>query len=99
MAESLCCPSETVTALLIGYVVVISQSYPTLLQAHGLWPARILCLWNSPGKNTGVGYHVLLQEIFLTQGSNPCLLCLLHWQAGSLPLPPLGKLVTPVNLI
>ena len=24
--------------------------------------------------------------IFQTQGSNPCLLCLLHWQAGSLPL-------------
>ena len=33
-------------------------------------------------KNTGVGYHFLLQGIFLTQGLNPCLLCLLHWQAG-----------------
>ena len=32
------------------------------------------------------GLHGLLQGIFLTQGSNPCLLCLLHWQAGSLPL-------------
>ena len=31
-------------------------------------------LWNSPGKNTGVGYHYLLQGIFLTQGSNSCLL-------------------------
>ena len=29
-----------------------------------------------PGKNTGVGYHVLLQGIFLNQKSNPCLL---HW--------------------
>jgi len=27
--------------------------------------------WDSPGKNTGVGCHALLQEIFLTQGSNP----------------------------
>ena len=27
--------------------------------------------WDSPGKNTGVGCHSLLQEIFLTQGSNP----------------------------
>ena len=27
-----------------------------------------------PGKNTGVGYHFLLQGIFPTQGSNPCLL-------------------------
>ena len=35
-----------------------------------------------PGKNTGVGCHALLQGIFLTQGSNQCLLCLLHWQAG-----------------
>ena len=30
--------------------------------------------------------------IFPTQGSNPSLLCLLHWQAGSLPLAPSGKL-------
>ena len=29
--------------------------------------------------------------IFLTQGLNPCLLCLLHWQAGSFPLAPPGK--------
>ena len=42
--------------------------------------------WDSPGKNTGVGCHALLQGIFLTQGLNPCLLHLLHWQAGSLPL-------------
>ena len=33
-----------------------------------------------------VGCHFLLQGIFPTQGSNPRLLCLLHWQAGSLPL-------------
>ena len=31
-------------------------------------PARFLCPWNSPGKNTGVGCHFLLQGIFLTQG-------------------------------
>ena len=36
-----------------------------------------------PGKNTGVGCHFLLQEIFPSQGSNPHLL---HWQADSLPL-------------
>ena len=45
----------------------------------------------SPGKNTGVGCHGLLQRIFPSQGSNPHLLCLLHWQAGSLPLAPPGK--------
>ena len=31
-----------------------------------------------PGKNTGAGFHFLLQGIFPTQGSNTCLLCLLH---------------------
>ena len=42
-------------------------------------------------KNTGVGCHALLQGTFLTQGSNLRLLCLLHWQVGSLPLTPPGK--------
>ena len=41
--------------------------------------------WASPGKNTGVGCHFHLQEIFPTQGSNLCLLCVLHRQVGSLP--------------
>ena len=45
--------------------------------------ARLLCPWDFPGKNPGVGCHFLLQGIFLTQGSNPHLLCLLHWQADS----------------
>ena len=47
--------------------------------------------WDSPGKHTGVGCHALFQGIFPTQGSNPHLLSLLHWQAGSLPLVPPGK--------
>ena len=40
--------------------------------------ARLLCPWDSPGKNTAVGCHFLLQRIFPTQGSNPRLLSLLH---------------------
>ena len=40
------------------------------LRPHGLYPTRLLCPWNSPGKNTGVGCYALLQETFLTQGSN-----------------------------
>ena len=44
------------------------------LRPHGLQPARLLRPWNSPGKNTGVGCHSLLQGIFLTQGSDPGLL-------------------------
>ncbi|CAI9179872.1 unnamed protein product [Rangifer tarandus platyrhynchus] len=46
---------------------------------------------SSPGKNTGAGCHALLQEIFLTEGWNSHLLCVLHWQVSSLPLPPPGK--------
>ena len=37
--------------------------------AHGLYPARLLCPWNSPGKNTREGSHSLLQGIFLIQCS------------------------------
>ena len=43
---------------------VVSDS----LRSHGLQPARLLCPWDSPGKNTGVD---LLQGIFPTQGLNP----------------------------
>ena len=50
------------------------------LQSYKLWPTRLLCPWDPPGKNTGVGCHFLLRGIFLTQGSNLCVLCLLHWQ-------------------
>ena len=50
--------------------VLFAQSCLTLCDPMdcSLWP------WNSPGKNTGVGSHSLLQGIFPTQGSNPGLL-------------------------
>ena len=44
-----------------------------------------------PGKNTGVSCHFLLEGIFLTQGLNPGLLCLLHGQVGFLSLAPPGS--------
>ena len=46
---------------------------PWTVALHGL-----LCPWGSPAKNTGVGCRALLQGIFLTQGLNQRLLCLLH---------------------
>ena len=52
---------------------VLRRVWP--LWPHGLWPARLLCPRDSPGKNTGVGCHALPQGIFPTQGSN---LGLLH---------------------
>ena len=45
------------------------------LRPNGLLPVRLLCQWDSPGKNTGVDCHVFLQWIFPTQGLNPRLLC------------------------
>ena len=56
------------------------------LQSYGLQPARLLYPLDSPGENTGVSPHVLLQGIFLVQGLNLHLLCLLHCHMGSLPL-------------
>ena len=53
------------------------------LRPYGPLPTRLLYPWDSPGKNTAMGYHALLQGIFPTQGSNSHLLCLLHWQVGS----------------
>ena len=47
-----------------------------------------------PAKNTGVGFHFLLQGIFPMQGSNLCLLLLLHWQTDSLLLSHLGSPTT-----
>ena len=61
------------------------------LRPLGLQPARLICPWDSPGKNSGVACHFLPQGIFPTQGWNPHLFGLLHWQAGSLPLVSPGK--------
>ena len=69
---------------------VVSDS----LRPYGLWPTRLLCPWNFPGKNTRVGCHFLLQGIFPSQGTNPSLLWLLHWPTDSLSLSHLGSLTT-----
>ena len=67
-------------------IVRVCSVLPDSLWPYGLKPTRLLCPWGSPSKNTGVSCHFLLQGIFPTQGLNPCLLCLLQWQADSLPL-------------
>ena len=55
--------------------------------SYSLQPNGLYSPWNSLGQNTGVGSLSLLQGIFLTQGSNPCL----PLQADSLPAEPQGK--------
>ena len=74
-----------------------AQSLPTLCSpidcswpgssAHGIFQTRIL-------EKVAISYS---RVSFLTQGSNPCLRCLLHWQMDSLPLVPSGKLWIPVR--
>ena len=67
--------------------LLVVQSCPTL-QPRGLQPARLLCPWDSPGKNTGVGSLSLLQWIFPTQGSN---LGLLHCRQVLYPVSHQGR--------
>ena len=67
----------------IPYLRVSCSIVSNSLWPHRLQPTRLLCLWNSPGKNTRVGSHSFLQGIFLIQGLNSGLLhCrqfLYHW--------------------
>ena len=73
----------------LGYSVVSDS-----LQPHGLWPARLLCPWNFPGKTTGVGSHSLLQGILLNLGLLHCrwiLYHLSHQGSPSLILGPSGR--------
>ena len=63
-------PSPSIPLLCVFVTQVVSNS----LWAPGLWPTRLLCPWNSPGKSNRVGCHFFLHGIFLTQGSNPGLL-------------------------
>ena len=67
---------------------VLSRSVKSnSLSPYGLCPPpRLLCPWDSPGKNTGVGCHAHLQVIFPTQGLNPRLLSPLHWSHLESPL-------------
>ena len=55
-------------------MVVVLDSRAWLSVTDSIDLARILCPWESPGKNTGVGCHSLLQRVFPTQGLNPGLL-------------------------
>ena len=70
----------------------VIQSCPTLCDPHELQPARLLYPWDSPGKNTGVDCHFLLQGIFPTQRLNLGLLhfrqTLYHMSQGTFPKSP-----------
>ena len=59
-------------SLVATTLITVARGRPFFLTVHG--------------KYTGLGCCAFLQGIFPTQGSNPHLLSLLHWEAGSLPL-------------
>ena len=54
---------------------LVAELCLTLSRPHGLRPTSLLCPWDFPDKNTGVGSHLLLQEIFPTLGLNLRLVC------------------------
>ena len=70
---------------------LVTQSCLTVCDPKDCSPPGSSVHGDSPGMNIGVGCHALLQGIFPTRGSNPHLLCFLHWQEDSLPLAPPGK--------
>ena len=54
-------------------VLVLYESESQSVMSNSLQPHGLYSPWNSPGQNTGVGSLSLLQGIFPTQRSNPCL--------------------------
>ena len=74
LPHSLLCASPLSSCSWVMYVLihsVVSNS----LRPHGLQPAGFLCPWDSPGKNTGVGCHFLLQCMKLKSESEVAQLC------------------------
>ena len=91
--QPLCASYCTVLLYFSRYCTVRSKRFPLFCVCLFFICVKSiinLCPWNSPGKNTGVGCHFLLQGIFLTQGSRPGLLhcrqiphCLNHQKSPS----------------
>ena len=76
------------TLLLTSYCRLVTKSCQALLQTPWSPPASSVY---EISQNTGVDSHFLLQGIFLTHRSNPCLQ---HWHADSLPPSHQGSLLT-----
>ena len=75
-----CCQHHIKFLEIYALCALVPSVMSSSLQPYGLYPTRLLRPWDSPGKNTGVGGCALFQRIFptqgifLTQGSNPCLM-------------------------
>ena len=81
--------------------VLVTESCPTLCDPMD-WSARHLCPWDSPDENPGMGYHSLLQGIFLTQGLNPglphCRQILYHLSHQGSPFSAYDTYKSPISL-
>ena len=71
------------------FCCLVAKLCLSLLWPYGLPPARLICPWNILCKNTGGGWHFLLQGIFSTQGRT-CISCigrqiLYHWATREAP--------------
>ena len=67
LAKCLVCVSKSAS---VARELCARLQGPALLRPRGLWPARLLCPWDSPGKNPGMGCHFPCKGIFPTQGMN-----------------------------
>ena len=80
---------QSLTLLILNGVVLIlvqSRSHIQLFETPWTVTHQAPLSMGFPGKNPGMGCHFLFQRIFPTQGLNPRLLCLLHWEVDSSPL-------------
>ena len=68
------CLSSATDTLLQAVLVLSHFSHVQLFATCGPYPTSFLFPWDSPGNNTGVCCHFLLQGIFPAHGSNPSLL-------------------------
>ena len=102
MAESLSCAPAALTALLIGYAAAAAaaakprQSCPTLCDPRRQ-PTRLPRPWDSPGKNTGVGCHFLLQCMKVKSEGEVAQLCPTQQPHGLQPTRLLHPLGFPVK--
>ena len=68
---------QMIVYFIICYHAYVLNHFSHVQLCATLWtiqPAKLPCPQDSPGKNTGVGCHALLQGTLLTRRSNPCLM-------------------------
>ena len=66
---------QSVTLCVFMCACSVAKSCLTL-RCHALWPAKLLCPWDSSGRNTGMGCHFLLQGIFLSPRDQTWISCI-----------------------